>query len=207
MKFGMSVIEWRIPVTNESFDTWDGRTGAYIGLQPRALCHCTPSWVHRAVHLLLFDPAGNLLLQKRALTKDIQPGKWDTSVGGHLDPGEDFETAVHRELAEELGINGVQTVRLYSYLWKSSRESEVVNTFMGIVDSIEGFRFCPGEIEEIAALDLSGIEQMIQAGECTPNFSCEWEQFNRYIHATFPHTTELKEILHHMLMRLKSRAC
>ncbi len=60
--------------------------------------------LHRSVHIFVFNPQGDLYLQKRALTKDENPGYWDTSCAGHLDTGEDYLTAANRELMEELSI-------------------------------------------------------------------------------------------------------
>ena len=60
--------------------------------------------LHRAVHVLVFNKRGDLLLQQRSMLKDAHPGVWDSSVSGHLDAGEAYETAAVRELAEEMGI-------------------------------------------------------------------------------------------------------
>jgi isopentenyldiphosphate isomerase len=60
--------------------------------------------MHRAVHILLFNRHGQLFLQKRSLTKDEQPGKWDSSAAGHVDSGEDYLACARREIEEELGI-------------------------------------------------------------------------------------------------------
>lgn len=65
--------------------------------------HTTGLW-HRAVHVLVFDPAGRVLLQKRSLQKDLCPGLWDSSCSGHLDAGEDYDAAAVRELGEEIGV-------------------------------------------------------------------------------------------------------
>jgi isopentenyldiphosphate isomerase len=59
---------------------------------------------HRAVHILVYDAAGDVFLQKRSLAKDINPGLWDTSAAGHVDYGEDYDGCAMRELREELGI-------------------------------------------------------------------------------------------------------
>ena len=62
-------------------------------------------WWHRAVHVLVFDAAGRIFLQKRSMTKDLSPGLWDSSCSGHVDSGEDYDHAATRELGEELGLS------------------------------------------------------------------------------------------------------
>lgn len=59
---------------------------------------------HRAVHILVYNPSGAVFLQKRALSKDVNPGLWDTSAAGHVDYGEDYDDCARREVWEELGI-------------------------------------------------------------------------------------------------------
>ena len=53
--------------------------------------------------MFLVNKHGAVLLQKRSLWKDRQPGKWDSSAAGPLDAGESYEEAAVRELKEELG--------------------------------------------------------------------------------------------------------
>ncbi len=60
--------------------------------------------MHRAVHILVFNSDEELFLQKRSLSKDEQPGKWDSSAAGHVDSGEDYHDCARREIGEELGI-------------------------------------------------------------------------------------------------------
>ena len=59
---------------------------------------------HRAIHVLVFDSAGRVYLQKRSRSKDVAPGVWDSSCSGHVDAGEDYDAAAVRELGEELGL-------------------------------------------------------------------------------------------------------
>jgi 16S rRNA (adenine1518-N6/adenine1519-N6)-dimethyltransferase len=92
---------------NELFDIVDERD-AVIGAKPRAEVHVN-NLRHRAVHMLILNDAGEVLLQKRSMWKDKNPGKWDSSAAGHVDSGEGYEEAAARELREELGIDAPLT--------------------------------------------------------------------------------------------------
>jgi len=59
---------------------------------------------HRAVHILIFNALGEVFMQKRSRSKDRHPFLWDSSAAGHVDAGEDYDFAAHRELGEELGV-------------------------------------------------------------------------------------------------------
>ena len=59
---------------------------------------------HRASHVLVFDLAGRIFLQKRGRHKDSNPGLWDSSVAGHVDEGESYDQCCMREIEEEIGI-------------------------------------------------------------------------------------------------------
>lgn len=78
--------------------------------------------IHRVVRIMLEDAAGRILLQHRDPAKDIFPDCWDNSAAGHVDAGEDYEEAAHRELKEEIGIEGLQLTAIGTYyseeVWK-----------------------------------------------------------------------------------------
>jgi len=131
------------------------RKGDVQGLAKRAEVHSNPSLIHRVVHVLIFDNKGRLLLQKRSQNKDIAPGKWDTSVGGHVNPGEDILEAAKREMQEELGIAECKLVHLHAYLFSNHIESELVNTFYSMCNG--KFFFNKEEIEEIKFWDMKKI--------------------------------------------------
>ena len=65
--------------------------GNITGAATRGECHNGSKLLHPVVHLHVFNSQGELFLQKRPEWKDIQPGKWDTSVGGHIDLGESVD--------------------------------------------------------------------------------------------------------------------
>jgi isopentenyldiphosphate isomerase len=66
---------------------------------------------HRAVHVLVFNRAGELFLQKRSRRKDTAQGAWDSSVSGHVDAGEDYDGCAVRELREEIGLHVARAPR------------------------------------------------------------------------------------------------
>jgi len=86
----------------EWFDVVNARDEV-IGRELRPNVHARGLW-HRAVHVLVFDRAERVFLQKRSMKKDLCPGLWDSSCSGHLDAGEDYDAAAVRELGEEIGV-------------------------------------------------------------------------------------------------------
>ncbi|WP_321333457.1 NUDIX domain-containing protein [uncultured Bacteroides sp.] len=147
--------------------------GNVIGSATRSECHSGSKLLHPVIHLHVFNSKGELYLQKRPAWKDVQPAKWDTSVGGHVDLGESVEIALNREAQEELGISDFVAEKLAHYVFESARERELVfahkTTYDGPItpsDELDGGRFW--SIEEIKA----------QMGKdvFTPNFEGEIER-------------------------------
>jgi isopentenyldiphosphate isomerase len=157
--------EW-FPIVDE-----DGNT---IGKALRSVCHDGKSMLlHPVVHLHLFNTRGELFLQKRAKTKDIQPGKWDTSVGGHISPGENPNEALMREGEEELGLNNFVPEFLGKYIWESPRERELVNSFSTISDKFPVIN--KDEIDEGRFWSLKEIKENLGNDVFTPNFEHEFK--------------------------------
>jgi isopentenyldiphosphate isomerase len=150
--------------------------GNAIGEALRSICHDGKSMLlHPVVHLFLFNSKGELFLQKRASTKDIQPGKWDTSVGGHMSPGESVSDALARETSEELGIRISTPVFMGRHIWQSARERELVSSFSTISDAFPEIN--KEEIEEGKFWTLKEIKLKIPDNIFTPNFVHEFEVF------------------------------
>ena len=78
------------------------------------------------MHLHVFNSKGDIYLQRRPDWKDIQPGKWDTAVGGHIGYGETPEEALRREVREELDITDFIPKFVDKYVFESNRERELV---------------------------------------------------------------------------------
>ncbi len=145
--------------------------GNVLGLAARSELHGNPALIHRVVHVLVFDAGGRLLLQKRSLAKDVAPGKWDTSVGGHVNPGEDIEGAALREMQEELGIKGAKLDFLYRYVFSDHIESELVTSFSCVYEG--EIHFSPEEIDEVRHWTLDEIRGCLGTGVFSNHFESE----------------------------------
>ena len=86
---------------DELFDVVDGDDRVMMQA-PRRDVHAQ-GLRHRAVHILVYNLAGQFFLQQRSLAKDTFPGCWDSACSGHVDAGETYAQAARRELGEELG--------------------------------------------------------------------------------------------------------
>ena len=128
--------------------------------------------LHPVVHVHVFNKNGQLYLQKRADNKEVQPGKWDTSVGGHVRSGEDIIAAVNREAEEELGIKNVSFQPLYRYVMRNNYESELVYSFKTVYQGI--IRVNKSEISFGRYWRIPEIEKNIGKDIFTPNFEQEY---------------------------------
>jgi len=162
MKASEKNEEW-VPVVDEK--------GMVTGKATRAEVHRGPGKLHPVIHLHIINSKGEIYLQKRAMSKDTFPGKWDTSVGGHVDLGETIEQALLRETAEELNITGIHPIPLTQYKWETNIESELVFSFRAIYNAIPVFN--KNEIDEGRFWTIAEIKKNLGTGVFTPNFENE----------------------------------
>ena len=119
-------------MSEEMFDVVD-QEDRVLFQSPRSVVHAN-HWLHRAVHIFVFNSCGELLIHRRSATKDEAPLKCTSSASGHLSAGEDYATAATRELEEELGLkanveflgifpaNGVETSFEHSGLYRATTD-------------------------------------------------------------------------------------
>jgi isopentenyldiphosphate isomerase len=146
-------------------------TGRPAGTAERSACHGNPGLIHAVVHLHVLDRAGRLYLQRRSPTKDTNPGRWDTSVGGHVSAGERVADALVREAREELGIDAAAARLLFTYLYRNRFESEFAHCYSLEYDG--PFSPDPGEIAEGRFFTFAEVEAMVGTGTLTPMFEHE----------------------------------
>jgi isopentenyldiphosphate isomerase len=153
----------------EWFDIVD-EDGRVTGSAPRSVCHNGSKLLHPVVHVHIINSKNLLMLQKRSSLKDIQPGLWDTSVGGHVSSGEKLEDAILREVKEEAGIDIdlKKITPLSRYVFESSIERELSFSFVYKTD--DTIRHNAEEIDEVGFFSLNEIKRLIDDGKTTENF-------------------------------------
>ena len=157
--------EEQLPVVDES--------GKVIGKAPRSICHKGQKLLHPVVHLHVLNKNNGIYLQKRPASKLIQPGKWDTAVGGHIAFGEDVKTALAREAWEEIGLKDFSARIVKEYIWESEIEKELVYLF--ITNDFRSIHLHSEEVEEGRFWTLNQIRKNLGQGIFTPNFEHEFK--------------------------------
>lgn len=152
-------------------------SGLVIGRATRNYCHSGAKPLHPVVHIHIIDRFSRIYLQKRSMRKDIQPGKWDTAVGGHVSYGEGILEAVYREAFEELGFTDFNPIHLETYQFESEIECEQVNVFA----AVGSYDLQPDldEVDEGRWWELADIDANLGKGVFTPNFESEFTMIRR----------------------------
>jgi isopentenyldiphosphate isomerase/intracellular septation protein A len=164
--------EW-LPLVNEQ--------GQIIGKAPRSACHRGEKLLHPVVHLHVLNNQKHIYLQKRPMNKLVQPGKWDTSVGGHISAGETLEAALKREAWEEIGLQNFSARLVRTYRWESEIEAELVYAFVS--HDFKSIHLHSDEVEEGRFWTPKQIESSIGQGIFTPNFEYEYQLLKKEIYS------------------------
>jgi len=149
--------------------------GNVIGSLSRGEAHGGSMRLHPVVHLHVMNSRGELYLQKRPQWKDIQPGRWDTATGGHVDLGESVQQALRREVREELGIVDFNPQPLGNYIFEGKRERELVFSYKTVYDG--AVTPSPEELDGGRFWSLDEIKAAIGTGVFTPNFEQEFQRY------------------------------
>lgn len=155
--------EW-VPLVDEN--------GRITGQAPRSQVHNGSKLLHPVVHLHVINNNKAILLQKRPMSKQIQPGKWDTAVGGHISAGETLEQALKKEAFEEIGLVDFSAKLVKTYKWESEVEAELV--YMFFTHDFKNFKVHSEEVEEARFWTKNQIDNNLGKGIFTPNFEIEF---------------------------------
>lgn len=175
------IIQKRIQRNAYARDEWlplVDEQGTVLGSAPRGVVHHHTMLLHPVVHLHVINH-GKIYLQKRSLHKLVQPGKWDTAVGGHIGAGEQVEISLRREAYEEIGLKDFNAQLVFNYVWESQIEKELVFTFL---TQFSGpFKPNAEEVDEGRFWSTEEIEKNIGNEIFTPNFEKEFLMLKQVI--------------------------
>ena len=152
-------------------------TGNVIGQAPRSVCHDGSKLLHPVIHLHIFNSKGDLFLQKRSATKDVQPNRWDSSVAGHIDLNETPEIAAVREASEELGLVGIVPEYITRYVIETDRERELSYCFYAVYNG--DFVLNMDELADGKFWKIEEIQLQLGQNIFTSNFE---QDFNKFLH-------------------------
>ncbi|MBA2362192.1 MAG: NUDIX domain-containing protein [Chloroflexia bacterium] len=136
--------------------------GRFLWAASRAECHADSSLIHRSVCVLLFNAAGELYIQRRAMDKDLYAGLRDLSASGHVRIGETEDNAAARELSEELGVRA-PIERVQSVLLRLPEETEHATIYRCKHDGV----IIPDR-DELAGGEFYGQVQVARLPDLTP---------------------------------------
>ena len=153
--------------------------GLVVARAAREYCHSGAKPLHPVVHLHIIDRFSRIYLQKRPMSKKIQPGKWDTAVGGHVSYGEHLLEALYRESSEELGFSEFNPIHIVTYEFESEVEKELINVYA----AVGHYELTPDpeELDGGQWWELADIDEGIGKGIFTPNFESEFQMIRRQL--------------------------
>jgi len=154
-----------------------------LGFLDKAAAHRGRGTLHRAFSLFIFNPRGQVLLQQRAAGKRLWPGYWSNACCSHPRRGETLESAVHRRLDEELGLQcPLQPLFKFEYQAQfddDGAEHELCAVYAGIC--ADAPRMNPTEIAAVRYIAPEALDAEIAAAPdaFTPWFKIEWSRIRR----------------------------
>lgn len=122
--------------------------------------------IHRIVRVLFHDGKGNILLQKRHPKAHDSPSKWDFSAAGHVDEGEDYDTAARRETKEELGLDNIALQPIFKFYAERISGTNRIRRFNEVfLAKVEDHKLVHPDLTELGGVEWftkSQITEMIR---------------------------------------------
>ncbi|MCK4558846.1 MAG: isopentenyl-diphosphate Delta-isomerase [Calditrichia bacterium] len=149
-----------------------------IDYKSKIECHQGNGILHRAFSIFIFNDLGQLILQKRSGRKLLWPLYWSNSCCSHPRKGETLDTAIHRRLEQELGLD-TDLIYLYTFQYQASfkevgSEHELCAVYIGKSD--ESVQVNENEIAEWRYLNPDDLTREVadHPENFTPWFKMEW---------------------------------
>jgi len=150
-----------------------------LGFKSKSECHEGNGTLHRAFSVFIFNPLGQLLIQKRSSNKELWDLHWSNSCCSHPQKHEQMELAVKRRLKEELGIE-CPVHYLYKFTYHAKykdlgSEHELCHVYVGLFDG--EIKANPEEIDDWKFIKPDDLQQRIRNSkeDYTPWMKIEWE--------------------------------
>jgi isopentenyldiphosphate isomerase len=123
-------------------------------------------FIHRVVLIILQDPDGRILLQRRSPDMATNANRWDVSAAGHVDAGEDYNSAAARELEEELGIKDIELKEIAYYFSDQVLEGKKLRRFMKIFSATmpgsTNFSINKEELSEVQWFEIDKLRELLK---------------------------------------------
>jgi len=160
---------WRrdYKMADELVDIFDENNNFTNVRKMKSEAHSDGSW-HRAVHVVIYNSKGEMLLQLRAKDKLQYPNLWDISAAGHVAAGEEPIVSCLREMEEEIGLNVSAEDLQFHKIEKCYGELEKNNEFGYIYflkfdGDIDGFQFKDGEVQKVEFVSIDKLEEDLKS--------------------------------------------
>ncbi len=157
--FGLEFLIRYLKNKNTEYLPVVDKDGKLIGKASREECHKNPALIYPVVRLHLFNPKREILLQKRSLKSDIEPGKWDAAVAGHVHFGEEIDQALKRECLEELNYSISEFQLIDKRIFQAESSTALMFVFVGMID--ESPKANLKEVEEVSFFRIEELKPLI----------------------------------------------
>ena len=129
-----------------------------LGYRTRYDCHHDRTLIHRVTNIAVFNSKGEVLLQKRSLTKDLYPGMYTLSASGHVARGEEYAQAAVRESEEEIGVKNLSLTLVAKKLVPAASETEMLALFQATYDG--PFHYNKDEVAGLEFMDRKRVNEV-----------------------------------------------
>lgn len=136
-------------------------------------------WPRMIARVFVKGTDGRILLQRRSDDGPIFPGLWDLAAAGHVDVGENYETAAAREMKEEIGITAPLTRVIEGMRTITETDNVVSNVYTALVPPDTNFDFDLKEVAEVKWVTVAELDTLVrnEPEQCMFEFVRMWRLY------------------------------